>query len=315
MPLMTPAEILEGAGPIRQPAAALVAQWVAAIPSVGFGQPVVIGGLARVLAARELGLAQVSVVRLGGPRGPKRNASRARSVGFDPKAGGLGVLGSLVWRPAVYSRHEVAWVSARAWRDTSKAEDLAALKAAKAERAPVVLEAAASEVATVLRRLRGDWSDHAVAPIPCGHSGPGCFGALLAQLVAEALGTEFLRVWQDRPLVGVSHPARNARLPVLVWVAQPAGPILVVDDVASTGSNVAQALMTLLPMHHRYKAWASAIRLGSHPSSGFDSRLQTRHGRSEGRKQLDAVPAERWRHHHEAATRHRCSARWRHRSP
>jgi predicted amidophosphoribosyltransferase len=253
MPLMTPAEILDGAGPIRQPAAALVAQWVAAIPSVGFGQPVVIGrdgrvigGLARVLAAQELGLARVPVVRLGAPRGPKRNASRARPVGFDPKAGGLGVLGSLVWRPAVYSRHEVAWVSARAWRDTSKAEDLAALKAAKAARDPAVLEAAAAELATVLRRLRGDWSDHAVTPVPCGHSGTGdCFGKRLAQQVAETLGTEFVELWADRPLAGVSHPARNARLPELVWAAEPAGPILIVDDVASTGAHLEQALMAV----------------------------------------------------------------------
>ena len=39
MPLMTPAEILEGAGPIRQPAAVLVAQWVAAIPPMGRAIP------------------------------------------------------------------------------------------------------------------------------------------------------------------------------------------------------------------------------------------------------------------------------------
>jgi hypothetical protein len=253
MPLMAPAEILEAAGPIRQPPAALVAQWVAAIPATGFGQPVVIGrdgrvigGLARVLAARELGLAQVPVVRLGEPRGPKRNAARARPVGFDPKAGGLGVLGSMVWRPAVYSRNDVSWVSARAWRDTSKAEDLAALKAAKAARSPAVLEAAASELATVLRRLRGDWSDHAVAPVPCGHSGTrDCFGKRLVQGVAAALGAGFVQLWEDRPVAGVSHPARNARLPELTWLAQPRGPILIVDDVASTGAHLEQAVIAV----------------------------------------------------------------------
>lgn len=107
MPLMSPSEILEAAGPLKvRPSDALVAQWVAAMPTTGFGQPAVlaqdgrvIGGLARVLAAQQLGLAQVPVVRIGEPRGPKRNASRARPVGFDPKAGGLGVLGGLVWQP------------------------------------------------------------------------------------------------------------------------------------------------------------------------------------------------------------------------
>ena len=109
-----------------------------------------------------------------------------------------------------------------------------------------MLEAAASELATVLRRLRGDWADHAVAPVPCGHSGTDdCFGKRLALQVADVLGAAFVQLWEDRPLVGVSHPARNARLPELVWVAEPAGPILVVDDVASTGAHLEQALMAV----------------------------------------------------------------------
>ena len=256
---MSPSQILSGAPSMRQPSEAAVAQWVAATPSVGFGQPAliapdrrVLAGLARVIAAERLGLSQVPVVRLGDPRGPKRNASRARSVGFDPKAGALGVLGGLVWQPAVYSRHEVAWVSARAWRDSSKADDLSALKAAKAARDPAVLEAAATELATVLRRPRGDWSDHALAPVPCGHSGTvDCFGKRLALQVADALGMAFIQFWEDRPLAGVSHPARNARLPELVWVSKPAGPILIVDDVASTGAHLEQALMALSPKYHR----------------------------------------------------------------
>ena len=45
----------------------------------------------------------------------------------------------------------------------------------------------------------------------------------------------FVRLWEDRPLARVSHPVRNARLPELVWVAEPTGPILVVDDLASPG--------------------------------------------------------------------------------
>jgi len=249
MALMSPAEILAAAGPMQPPAAAQVARWRALITAQGFGLPVVLGadgrlvaGLSRVLAAQELGLAQVPVARLG-ERRPQRRGTRRKPVGFDPKAGGLGILGSMVWRPAVYARGEVAWVSARAWREASKPEDLAALKAAKAARDPAVLAAAAAEVATVLRRLRGDWADHAVAPVPCGHSGTGdCFGRRLAQQVAGALGAGFVQLWEDRPVAGVSHPARNARLPGLDWVARPSGPVLVIDDVATTGAHLEEAL-------------------------------------------------------------------------
>lgn len=249
MPMMAPAAILEVADALQRPPAEQVARWRDVIAAQGFGLPVILGedgrlvaGLSRVLAAQELGLAQVPVARLG-ERRPRRRVTRRKPVGFDPKAGGLGILGAMVWRPAVYARGEVAWVSSRAWRDGSKAEDLAALKAAKAARDPAVLAAAAAEVATVLRRLRGDWADHAVAPVPCGHSGTrDCFGKRLAEQVAEALGAGFVQLWEDRPVAGVSHPARNARLPGLDWIARPPGPVLVVDDVATTGAHLEEAL-------------------------------------------------------------------------
>lgn len=181
-----------------------MAHWVAVISAVGFCQPTLIGpdgcilaGLAQVVAVERLGLSQVPVVRPGEPLGPEQNASRVQAVGLDLKAGALGVLGGLVWLTAVHSRHEVAWVQARAWCHTSNAEDLAALKAAKASRSPAVFEAAASELAALQRRVCGDWADHAVAQIPCGHPGPGCFGGIPAHLEQAAMVPQGL----GRPVV------------------------------------------------------------------------------------------------------------------
>lgn len=70
-----------------------------------------------------------------------------------------------------------------------------------------VLDAAAADLVAVLGRLRGDWSDHRVAPVPCGNSGSDqCFGKALARRLADALGAGFVQLWEDRP---EPEPARS----------------------------------------------------------------------------------------------------------
>ena len=161
-------------------------------------------------------------------------------------APGEPAVGSLVWRPAFRSRNSVAYLVTRAWRADAKKTDIGTLKAVKRCCDPAVIGAAAADVATVARTLGGPLTGWTVTTVPCGHSRrPDCFGKQLAQAVAQQLGLPFLQVWADRFVSGVSHPKEFAKLPPLDWQAEPPGPMLLVDDVATSGWHIEEGLTAL----------------------------------------------------------------------
>src|SRR5262249_25718880 len=143
--------------------------------------------------------------------------------------------------------NDVAWASVRSWRADAKPRDLAAVRLCQTAVDPAVIGAAAEEIAAALRLLLGGllsgWTATSVA---CGHSRrPDCFGKRLAQAVAEALALPFGAVFDDRFVAGVSHPKEFRKLPPLQWVRRPDGPMLVIDDIATSGWHIEEALATI----------------------------------------------------------------------
>src|ERR1700694_3340498 len=62
-----------------------------------------------------------------------------------------GFLGSLVYRPMVLKRNQIAWIAACAWRSAAKADDLIALKRAKREIDQMLIREASELTATLIR--------------------------------------------------------------------------------------------------------------------------------------------------------------------
>ncbi|AWK90310.1 phosphoribosyltransferase [Azospirillum thermophilum] len=140
----------------------------------------------------------------------------------------------------------MAYLVTRSWRADAKKADIGTLKAAKGCCAPEVLDAAAADVSVVARTLGGALPGWTVTTVPCGHSRrPDCFAKQLAQRVAAQLELPFLQVWADRFVAGVSHPKEFAKLPPLEWQADPPGPMLLVDDVATSGWHIEEGLNAL----------------------------------------------------------------------
>jgi hypothetical protein len=157
-----------------------------------------------------------------------------------------GLLGSLVNRPAVFRRNDVGWIAACAWRARAKADDLATLKRAKRELDLRLIGEAAGLLSALVRLLRGGGAAAAVTSVPCGHSRrTDCFGKQIAQAVADDLGLPFLQVFADRPCSGVSHPKEYSKLPPLEQIADPVGSMLLIDDLATSGWHVEEALTAL----------------------------------------------------------------------
>jgi predicted amidophosphoribosyltransferase len=156
------------------------------------------------------------------------------------------LLGSLVQRPALYSRNAVTYVTARSWRSDAKRAAVAALKQAKKDRCCATCGQAIADVAHVLRQLHGPKPPGVITSVPCGHSRvPDCFGRRLAEGVAAELGVPYVQLWRDRFVTGVSHPKEFDKLPPLEWIRKPKQSVIVIDDVATSGWHLEEALTAL----------------------------------------------------------------------
>jgi hypothetical protein len=153
---------------------------------------------------------------------------------------------SLIYRPSIFQRNDIRWIAAHAWRSGVRERGIAALKGVKQDLDPQFLREVAASIAGLIRELFGGGPIGAVTCIPCGHSRrPDCFGKRLAQFVAEALDLPFVQVFADRPCAGVSHPKTSAKLPPLRQVASPFRSMIVVDDLATSGRHLEEAILAL----------------------------------------------------------------------
>lgn len=151
-------------------------------------------------------------------------------------------LDNLVERLAIYRRNGTAVITVRSWRSGAKPDQVAALRRAKREGCCSTCDAAVAAVSESARLLigPGNWI---VTTVPCGHSQtPDCLGKRLARGVADALGVPFVQLWADRFLSGSSHPKEFHRLPPLEWLQDPDRPVLIVDDVVTSGAHMEEAL-------------------------------------------------------------------------
>jgi hypothetical protein len=167
-----------------------------------------------------------------------------------------GLLGSVIFRPAVFRRNDIGWIAACAWRSAAKADDLTALKRAKREIDQTLIAEASELTATLIRRLRGEPAADGITCVPCGHSRrPDCFGKRLAEAVASGLKVPFIQVFADRFCGGVSHPKEFRKLPPLHQIADPLSGMIVVDDLAVSGWHIEESVLAL----RRIGAAASAF--------------------------------------------------------
>lgn len=143
------------------------------------------------------------------------------------------------------SRTGVRYLRCRSWRSETRTADLAALKQVKLELPVDVIDGMVVDLVTVAGELVGSAFPN-VVPVACGHSRrPNCLSATLAAAFADKTGAMMVRAFKDRFVFGVSHPKEFDKLPSLEIAAVPDGPCLVVDDVATSGFHIAEAVSRL----------------------------------------------------------------------
>ena len=155
------------------------------------------------------------------------------------------LLGTLVPNQKLRRRGSTDYHTLVRWRASAKDAQIAALRALKADPPDVLVAPVADRLVEAATSLFGRGTVRAVCAVPCGHSGPDCLSERLGGAVAARLELPFRRPFAPLPSTGSSHPAKNARRPAMRVVKPVAEPILLIDDVATSGAHIAEAACLL----------------------------------------------------------------------
>jgi hypothetical protein len=179
---------------------------------------------------------------------------------------GAPLLESLVSRPMLFRRNDVAWLSARSWRAETRARDMAAFCQAKFKCDPELIVRVGELLAGLICQVRGRQCADAVTTVPCGHSRRhDCFGKQVAQAVAKNLDLPFVQVFADRFCSGVSHPKEYRKLGPLEQISTAPASLLLVDDLATSGWHIEESLIALRDLGSAASAFTWISRTVSRP--------------------------------------------------
>lgn len=171
----------------------------------------------------------------------------AHAVGRETSTHAL--LKALTLAPSWNTKRQVMFLSLRKWRVRTKTADVAAYTAAKHRCDPALLTVCTAEITAAIQLTLGNLSGwYVTCPPPGASTGKHKhFATLLAQSVAQKLGADFYDAFVPRPRETPSHPRTYAeRGELSLLLAFRANPpecpgILLVDDLASTGTTIEQA--------------------------------------------------------------------------
>lgn len=155
------------------------------------------------------------------------------------------LLSTLIAQRRLLRRGPVPYHALYRWRSTIKDVQIEALKALKRDPGDAFLGTVAEQMAGAAAALFGSGTFKAVVPVPCGSSGGNCLSVKLARLIAVRLGVDFIEAFEPIDLPGSSHPKNNIRRPAMRIKAAPKVPVLLIDDVATSGAHIEEAAQLL----------------------------------------------------------------------
>ncbi len=155
---------------------------------------------------------------------------------------------TLVRRQGLRQRRSIGYMTLRAWRKPIRSYQIEALTALKSNPPPSLVSAAAGEIVEAVSRVIGAGAFSEVSFVPCSRSASeACLSRLLASEVAARLGKPLTERLAAKPGKGRSHPKDNPKRAPLTLASPAEGPCLVIDDVATSGAHLEEAVLALRP--------------------------------------------------------------------
>jgi hypothetical protein len=183
--------------------------------------------------------------------GDEQPTARPRGDNGGPKGDGIGPVShflneTLIPARRLLRRNDTSYVGIRRWRSAIRQHQIAALRALKLDPPESFVAVIASELAGAVRAVYGSPDACVVVPVPCGHSGPDCLSHRLAHALGAELGIAVVEAFAPVAVSkGSSHPRKNGARPSM-RLAQPVDkPVILVDDVATSGSHIDEAATLL----------------------------------------------------------------------
>lgn len=168
------------------------------------------------------------------------------AVGGDPPAVISDfLLSTLLWQKRLLRRGPVSYHALSRWRATIKDTQIAAVKALKRDPGGYFLDQLTDRMVAAATALFGRDTYQAVVPVPCGNSGPRCLSERLARKVADRLGLPFVEAFEPLPALSSSHPRQNTRRTRMVLKEPLQVPVLLIDDIATSGAHIEEAALLL----------------------------------------------------------------------
>jgi len=158
---------------------------------------------------------------------------------------------TLVLRPSMHRRDGVIYFSVRRRRTAIKRHQIDALKALKVDPPMGFVDAVVADILAALDPLLPPELFHCVVPVPGGHSGAVlCLSELVAIGLGFRLGLPVIAALSIEPSDGSSHPRQNISRPRMRLERPVDGPVIVIDDVATSGSHIEEAIKLIRPEAH-----------------------------------------------------------------
>lgn len=155
------------------------------------------------------------------------------------------LLKTLPAKRRLLTRDGISYHVLRSWRAGIKDWQIAALRSAKLAPPAELVRSVAQELAAEVGNLVGTSGIVAVLSVPCGHSTGACFSRQIGVQTARSLNVPFSDALQAEPQRGSSHPKTNARRPPMRINGDVQGPVILVDDVATSGAHICEAARLL----------------------------------------------------------------------
>lgn len=143
-------------------------------------------------------------------------------------------------------RNDTSYLTTRRWRSSIRKYQISAMRALKADAPEAFVQTIAAELANAMQAVHGSVEHCVVVPVPCGHSGENCLSARLAKGLAARLGVPLVDAFKPIDTVkGTSHPRKNASRASMRLANPVKVPVILVDDIATSGSHIDEAAKIL----------------------------------------------------------------------